>query len=280
MADTTNQPTGGTPQDFYGSAAVISDADKAAVTIQSNGVQVQAGTSQEDQATAKATEEAAKQETNVDPENPNDGDETSTEEQQTDPPEVDPAVQSLQNQQQAAAALEKDLTAKGVDFKALEAEYEAKGAFSPESLETLEKAGYPKSVVDAYLRGLQADGEVYRTKVLGFAGGDEAEYKSLLTEIAKRGPKYAEAYDKVINSGDLATIELMLDAAKGSRVVTKGTVKPSVLGTGSGAPQGGPKPFATEAEMCAAIDDRRYREDKGYREAVRARVQVTPFSFQ
>ena len=59
-------------------------------------------------------------------------------------------------QQKAEEDLKNDLKSKGVDFNSLAEEYNNSGELSEESLKALEKAGYPKTVVDVYLKGLQA----------------------------------------------------------------------------------------------------------------------------
>ena len=56
----------------------------------------------------------------------------------------------FQRQQQTEADVKKDLAGKGLDFDALAAEYDKDGALSAKSLEALEKAGYPKSVIDGF----------------------------------------------------------------------------------------------------------------------------------
>ena len=68
--------------------------------------------------------------------------------------------QRIDAQQQANNDLKNDLTNKGIDWNVLTKEYEDTGDLSEQSRAVLEKAGYPKSVVDAYIRGMEAETNV------------------------------------------------------------------------------------------------------------------------
>ena len=48
------------------------------------------------------------------------------------------------------------LSDKGINYEALTAEYDTNGSISAESYAALEKAGFPASVVNAYIAGVEA----------------------------------------------------------------------------------------------------------------------------
>ena len=82
--------------------------------------------------------------------------------------------QDFQQQQTRESEIKTELSKAGIDFDALAAEFDRSGALSAESLAALEKAGYPKSVVDAYIAGLDALADRYAQQVRDMAGGEEA----------------------------------------------------------------------------------------------------------
>jgi len=262
----------GTPEDFYGTSSIKAQASDAA----QSAVEIKAGVSNIIQV-GKSPLVEEEQASVVPP--VTEGAETPPEETKTDPPAVDvpeghaPEVVEAQN---TAKDIENDLTAKGVDFKVLETEYMDKGQFSEESLATLEKAGYPKSVVNAYITGLQATATKYHDSVLNLAGGAEA-YAKATEDIKAKGPQYVTAFNEAINNGNLVVIESMIKNAQGNIQSRLGTAKASLLGT-SGAPQAVPSQgFTSQKAMIEAINDPRYRSDVSYRKGVEARVAVTPF---
>ena len=284
----------GTAEDFYGTGAIMSTAEDAQqVTIQTNGGQtIQVGQpleEKESEATINIKvdgkevkvpegvnlppEVTTQEETKADVKK---GDETPTGDKATEE-KSEGVAQEIAKANETATVIENDLTAKGVDFKTLENEFLSNGSFTPESLASLEKAGYPKQVVDAYITGLQATAEQYHTSVINIAGGQEA-YTKATSEIKAMGDKYVQAYNQAINSGNLVVIESMLTNAKSRMTSRLGSNNPSLLGTATGAPQAvGNQPFATQKAMIDAINDPKYRSDTAYRRSVEARVEATAF---
>ena len=84
------------------------------------------------------------------------GTETQTDTQEEAPKGEQTSEQQLTTAHNALDSAEKDLVSKGVDFSGLENEYMNNGRLSQQSYETLEKAGYPKAVVDGMLAGWEA----------------------------------------------------------------------------------------------------------------------------
>jgi hypothetical protein len=164
--------------------------------------------------------------------------------------------------------IKKDLGSKSVDFDALEAEYEANGQLSPESYLALEKAGYPKSVVDAYTTGLEAKNDQYVARVTAMAGGPEA-LQAVSTFIASQGKDYVAAFNEVIDKGSLKSIELIIKGAQADMTKKYGTRNPSITGGGAPSQTVG---YKNAAEAIAAAKDPRYGRDSAYTQAHRAKV--------
>lgn len=172
--------------------------------------------------------------------------------------------------QDAQKALKDDLTKRGADFDSYYKEFVDKGSLSDESYEALEKVGYPRQVIDAFISGQQATEERLANSVIETAGGKEEFVK--LAEFAKgQGQATVDTWNRVVNSGDLGSINMMLKGVRADYVAKYGTSNPTIMGK-AGVPaktQG----FATTAEMVTAMSDKRYGRDREYTHGVEAKVK-------
>lgn len=190
---------------------------------------------------------------------------TTTNEEQTPEPtgqDVDDNVQQRADAQaQANEDLKNDLESKGVDWADLEKTYTEKGELTAEQLQNLEKAGYPKSVVDAYIRGMEAEYDRLARHVVESAGGQE-EFIKLQTFASQQNAEYKKMWNDTINSGNVMAIQTMLRGIKADMVQTMGSSNPTIMG-GSGAVSTNVG-FNSKQEMVAAMADPRYGKDKSY----------------
>lgn len=173
--------------------------------------------------------------------------------------------------------LEDDLNAKGVDFDAMADEYNEKGELSAESYAKLEKAGYPRSVVDAYVKGLEATVEKFVNEVYTYAGGAD-EYNKLAAFIAQQNDGSAERFNALIEAGDVGNIKLAIDGYKSRMQSRNGYTGRSILGRSSSAANSGSNAmFSTREEMVKAMSDPRYGRDRAYTEAVQKKTMQCNF---
>lgn len=173
--------------------------------------------------------------------------------------------------------LQKDLAAKGVDFDAMADEYYKDGGLSEESYKKLEKAGYPKSVVDAYVAGLEATAERFVNTVYEYVGGQE-EYAKIASFIEKQNDGSAERFNALIEKGDVDGIRLALDGFKSRMRSSVGYTGRSILGRSStGSASDSSSRFGTRQEMVKAMSDPRYGRDKSYTEEVQRKTMNSPF---
>ena len=103
--------------------------------------------------------------------------ETTTDEKDTK--EEDKPAEEQEEYQKAKGEIESaktELEGKGIDYAALEAEYNEKGEFSSDSYKLLEEKGYPKALVEAAIAGWQAKADAFANKIIEDAGGIN-EYK-------------------------------------------------------------------------------------------------------
>lgn len=175
-------------------------------------------------------------------------------------PQEEPAdvEEDIQKQQRAEADVKTDLASKGVDFDALAAEYDSKGELSTESLAALNKAGYPQSVVDAYLNGMQATAAQFVSQVQQFAGGKEA-YTQLASFIQTQPKAVIDAFNASIQSGNLGQIQLAIGGLRAQMTAKYGTSNPTVMG--GVAESASAKGYTAISQMTKDMSDPRYQTD-------------------
>lgn len=199
-------------------------------------------------------------------------DPTKTVEQIVDPEAT--LTKEIQQAQQADKDIQADLTAKGVDFNTLATEYEKTGVLSAESLAQLEKAGYPRSAVNAYIAGMDATTAKFENTVYEYAGGKE-EYARMAQFISSMGQNYVQAFDRAVDSGDLTQIRMAITGFKAQMTQKYGTNNRNILG--GNATNTGVQGFANKGEMTAAMRDARYGRDPGYTKEVQNKVIAASF---
>ena len=200
---------------------------------------------------------------------------TETEDDSSKQEETSNNVQETINKHlEAEKDLKSDLSSKGIDWDALTKEYDGKGELSKETLDALDKAGYPKSVVDNYISGLEAISEKFVNEVKGFAGGDKG-YDEVVSYLQKQPDSVKKDFNDVIESGNLGAIKLVIKGIQSEMKATYGTSNPTMMrGQASRATQVG---FATQNDMVKAMSDPRYGVDKKYTDEVYAKVAKTSF---
>ena len=198
-------------------------------------------------------------------------DETPVETLEEQPEFTQEDITKVVENQQAVSETLKD---KGVDFDALSTEYQEKGALSEATYESLEKAGFPKNVVDAYVSGIEAQVSRFESTVLGYAGGAEG-YKQLTSFVQSLGDAEVETYNQILNSQNLGQINSLIKGYQAQMQLKHGTANPTIHGqvSASQATSG----YSSQKEMTAAINDPRYGKDLGYTEQVRQKIAKSPW---
>lgn len=204
----------------------------------------------------------------AEPKEPEDNPEEPKEEKAPENPQD--LENDINKQTKAEEDLKADLKNKGVDFDALSQEYDAKGELSTESMEALKKAGYPESVVNAYLNGLQALTDRFVDTVVSYAGG-EANFNRL-TEFIKTQPKdVVDAYNATIQTGNLGQIRLMMDGLTSKMTRAYGTANPTVMGNGSA--HANAEGYTSMEQMTKDMQDPRYQVDPKFTRSVYEKIR-------
>ena len=198
--------------------------------------------------------------------------ETQTDTQEESPKGEQTSEQQLSTAHNALDSVEKDLVSKGVDFAGLENEYMNNGGLSQHSYETLEKAGYPKAVVDGMLAGWEAASTRFVNDVYALAGGQE-EFARIQQFVSSQNQDVINAFNATLDSENLMQIRMTLEGIKGQMVKQYGTQRPSIVG--NAAPSVDRSGYESTDEMIKDMSDPRYQKDAKFTREVYRKVKYS-----
>ena len=164
---------------------------------------------------------------------------------------------------------EKAVSDAGLNMETLQSEYNEKGQLDDKSYESLEKAGIPKSYVDAFINGQAALAKQQGAEVKAVVGGEESYNKiaAWAAENMTEGEK--KAYNDTVNSKDLESIKLAVAGLKAKYDMANGT-EPNLV-QGKATPTSGGS-YESWAQVTEAMADPRYAKDIAYQNAVKAKI--------
>jgi hypothetical protein len=157
----------------------------------------------------------------------------------------------------------------GLDMSSLQKEYSEKGKLDVKSYEALEKVGISKQYVDNYIAGQEAIANQQAFEIKETVGGGEV-YQEMVDWASKNmteGEK--QAYNKAVNSGEMDTVKLAVNALKGQFERANG-VEPKLV-TGKAQPtveQG----FESWAQVTEAMSNPKYAKDIAYQNEVKNKL--------
>lgn len=161
----------------------------------------------------------------------------------------------------------------GLDLAALSAEFVKDGKLSDDSMAKLAAAGITVEQVSAYTEGQKALAQQLVNEVAQVAGGAE-QLKSVLEWARVNLSKdEAAAYDAAVDSGNVQLVKLAMQTVVSKYSAATGT-SPKLV-TAEPAPSTTEKPYASNAEIIAAMSDKRYQTDPAYRKSVERRLAVS-----
>lgn len=258
---------------FYGNGAVTGnegDANKVDVVTTSAGEILEVGTKGADTNleggdpnSAEGDNKAPNATGDAGNDNPNDN------------PKESPADTQGDTNNKALEALGKDLISKGVDFLGAVTEYQETGGLSEKTLQAIEKAGYPREVIEGFVEARRAIDERNTQDIYSYVGG-ETEFREIQTWMKGNLSKAEiDAYNQAINEDNFSAVKMMLDGIQAKRVAKQGTRKTTLLGTTSSKPSSASQGFTSKEEMVKAMSDPRYGIDRGYTLGVERRMMYT-----
>lgn len=219
------------------------------------------------------------EETNNNDEGTNDGsDGGSPNEGQTNENPQENGEDTLQEEvdkhSKAVESLKKNLKDKGVDFNLAVKEYEHTGGLSEETLNSLEKAGYPIEVVESFIEGRKAIEAKFTHAVYDSVGG-EKEYQKIVSWASNNLQKKSiDSFNRAIDNNNLDAIVLMLEGMKSKMVAKMGTANKSIHGSAK-PHQSQPKGFTSKADIIKAMSDPRYGREAKYTQEVERMMWAT-----
>lgn len=165
---------------------------------------------------------------------------------------------------QSADAVAGALKAAGLNMDDFTTEFTETGTLSEESFQKLEKAGFPRPLVEQYLAGAKVNVTIAKeqeAEIKGTVGGPEAY--SQLTQWAKENldVEEIEAYNQIMFSGDIKSIKFAVAGlkarfdAQAEPNLIRGNARPTVTKTDV---------FRSAAEVVTAMKDSRYGKDPAY----------------
>jgi hypothetical protein len=183
--------------------------------------------------------------------------------------EVDPVAKATPKSDNNLEIAEKAVTDAGLDMSSLQAEYAEKGELDTKSYEALEKAGISKEYVDSYIAGQEAIAKTQADEIKSTVGGDET-YQEMVDWASKNMTEGEKtAYNKAVNSGDMDTVKLAVNALKGQFERANGVEPKLVEGKAQPSQEQG---FLSWAQVTEAMADPRYAKDTAYQNEVKNKL--------
>ena len=205
---------------------------------------------------------------------PNDTDtpESTPEEETQETTEVETPVEDnpIETQKETDKVIKEELETKGLSFDEFAEEYQNTGTLSPESINKLEQAGYPKAMVDAYIAGLEAQANKFVDTVKSYADG---KWDNIVELVKTQGQEAIDGFNATLNTGNLSQIKLMINGLLAQHKTQFGTSNPLVTGmpTATTSQSG----FTSKQEMVTAMADKRYGRDMSYTREVQTKVKMS-----
>ena len=163
----------------------------------------------------------------------------------------------------------------GLDIAAIENEWGEKGELSDETYGKLAKKGFDRVTVDTIIEGRKAIAQRFVGELSKVTGGADQMKQILEWSVTNLSEAEQEAYNSVVNGGDLETSKLAL-AGLLARYTKETGSPPDLVDGGESRPSaGGPKPFTSRAQVTEAMRDPRYKKDSAYQKAVSDRLAVS-----
>ena len=197
---------------------------------------------------------------------------TPTETPATETPTPQPTTEEAKNV----------LSQAGIDFDALSKEYLDNGGLTQESIDKLNKAGFPKDVVDNYVAGAEAQAKAVLDDLYSTTGGEEGFQAMLEWGGANMNEAEINAFNAAMHSSDIEQAKLAIAGVK-ARMGAAGTEPKLLTPTNTNNVPKTSGGYSNQSEMMDAInarDDRgrqKYGNDPAYTKEVEAKIKASTF---
>jgi Sec-independent protein translocase protein TatA len=155
-------------------------------------------------------------------------------------------------------------------FGSFSNEYFSTGRLSEQSYGQLNKMGYPKAVVDAFIDGQQAIANQGNQALMAEIGGNEG-FKSMHDwAVDNLTQAEIDAYNGMLESGDPRQASYAVKGMYARYRANSGSSPKLIAGNQGSRSSGGA--FRSIGEMTRAMSDPRYKTDSAYRKDVEKRL--------
>lgn len=158
----------------------------------------------------------------------------------------------------------------GLDFDALQTEYQANQGLTDDTYESLAKSGIPREVVDSYIAGQEQLASSLRTKTFDSVGGEEAYTSMMEWASTNLNAGEIEAYNNTMNGGNIDQIQMTVQGLKARYTAENGSEPQLISGDTNSANAGGR--FDSVAQLTEAMRDPRYAKDAAFRQSVQNKL--------
>jgi hypothetical protein len=167
------------------------------------------------------------------------------------------------------AAVEKELSSKGLDLSKYAAEFAATGSITEISYQELVDGGYPRELIDNYISGQEAKRSAYDTSVKASIGGSD-EFDSMVSWASTNASAGdLESYNKAIASGDPSAARLAVKGMYAQYKDSRGT-EPNLLTGANGTAAG--DLYESVQQMTTDMKNPAYKTDPAFRRKVEAKI--------
>lgn len=166
-------------------------------------------------------------------------------------------------------AVEQELQSKGLNLAEFSAEFGQTGELSQESYEKLEKAGYPRDIVDQYVEGQKARAALYESEVKSVAGGGKVFSEMVDWAKANLTPQEIAVYNAAVESGDTNKAKLAVSGVY-QRFSQARPQEPSLFKGTTSAPSS--DVYESIAQMQKDMASPDYKTDPAFRAKVQAKL--------
>jgi hypothetical protein len=182
--------------------------------------------------------------------------------------ELEKKMSAPQDQSETPEAEAETPKGEPVSFSKFADEYSSGGELSADSFTELEGMGYPREMVETYIKGMQSGGTADADAVMNVVGGKEG-YADL-TDWAKQSldTQELELYNNMV-SGGTDNAKMAVEWLASKREAIEGS-EPSLLqGRASAASK---DEFRSTAQVVEAMKDPRYGKDTAYTKDVEEKL--------
>ena len=144
------------------------------------------------------------------------------------------------------------------------------GKLTDATYENLEKRGYPREYVDAYIQGQEAVARESQNSLMSEAGGEDSYSRMIEWAGSNLTDEDIDAFDTAIQSGNMASARFAIQGLYAKYQNSVGTDGTTV--TGDNTKSTDDVGFTSKQEMQAAMRDARYGKDPAYTNEVIRKV--------